>query len=218
MCSMTGWKYALILVQEETEIRDRTCKLVELYKYDDEGEVSYAYCDADLMSPEEIMNAYTDVAGDGINTWFYENGEFDYENGEWEWQGNKELKKATVSIDFDGVINSYKSGFIAIDKLPDPPVDGALEFIQSLINGGYRVAIFSTRNALAEGRLAIMKYMRQHGLPNNVVDELEFPSEKPIAKLYIDDRGFHFTGVFPTLEEIENFVPWHGGKSSSEDK
>jgi hypothetical protein len=33
--------------------------------------------------------------------------------------------------------------------------------------------------------------------------------EKVGAKLYIDDCGFHFTGEFPPVEYLDNFVPWH---------
>ena len=35
--------------------------------------------------------------------------------------------KTILALDFDGVINSYSSGYTAEDVLPDPPVEGALE-------------------------------------------------------------------------------------------
>ncbi len=39
--------------------------------------------------------------------------------------------------------------------------------------------------------------------------QLFFVVKKPIASLYIDDRGFQFKGEFPSLKDIENFCPWN---------
>lgn len=125
-------------------------------------------------------------------------------------------KPGSISLDFDGVINSYKSGFVAIDKLPDVPVDGALEFIRETIDYGFKVYIFSTRNKYEAGKKAIYKWLKDNGLEDRYLNTLELPSAKPIAKVYIDDRAWSFLGKFPSLEEINSFVPWHGGNSSSQ--
>ena len=58
--------------------------------------------------------------------------------------------------------------------------------------------------------------MSDHGLDGEYIERLEFPKEKPIAKVYIDDRAWEFRGAFPSTEEIRGFLPWHGGKSSSQ--
>jgi hypothetical protein len=47
------------------------------------------------------------------------------------------------------------------------------------------------------------------GLTQEEIDQLQFPTVKPAAWLTIDDRGFHFTGEFPTAEFIKNFKPWN---------
>ena len=58
------------------------------------------------------------------------------------WHIDKDKSLGSVAIDFDGVINSYKSGFVAIDDIPDPPVEGAFEFIDKLLEAGFKVYIF----------------------------------------------------------------------------
>jgi hypothetical protein len=48
-----------------------------------------------------------------------------------------------------------------------------------------------------------------HGMNPEKADRLLFPLHKPKATLYIDDRGWQFNGTFPTLDEIEVFLPWN---------
>jgi hypothetical protein len=38
-----------------------------------------------------------------------------------------------LCLDFDGVIHSFKSGWKGAGKIPDPPVEGAIEWIRSLL-------------------------------------------------------------------------------------
>jgi hypothetical protein len=129
---------------------------------------------------------------------------------------DRHKKKGSVALDFDGVINSYKSGFVKVNVIPDPPVEGAFDFIHALIEEGVRVYIYSTRNEQETGREAIRTWLLEHGLPQETVDKLHIVSGKPIAKVYIDDRAWPFYGKFPDVKEVTGFVPWHGGKSSSQ--
>jgi len=124
--------------------------------------------------------------------------------------------KGAVSIDFDGVINSYKSGFVTVDNIPDPPNEGAFEAIKNYLNYGFKVYIYSTRNECTEGKKAIKEWLLLHGLEKKIVDKLHIVSGKPISKIYIDDRGWHFSGKFPSVDEIKYYRPWHGGSSSSQ--
>lgn len=124
------------------------------------------------------------------------------------------MKKARVAVDFDGVIYSYKSGYIE-GELPDPPVLGAFEFLYSVIDSGYDVTIFSTR-CKSNATVMLMKdWMIRYGMKNEYIEMMEFTNIKPIAKIYLDDRAISFNGYFPTIQEIDNFEPWHKGKSSS---
>ena len=44
---------------------------------------------------------------------------------------------------------------------------------------------------------------------NCELDAIGFPTKKPAAFLTIDDRCFCFEGHFPTLGDIDDFVPWN---------
>ena len=105
---------------------------------------------------------------------------------------------------------------MALDNIPDPPVDGAFEFINQLLEKGFKVYIYSTRNEFCAGRIAIKDWLLKYGMSQDAIDKIDFPTSKPIAKVYIDDRAWEFNGVWPDIAEIENFVPWHGGNSSSQ--
>lgn len=51
-----------------------------------------------------------------------------------------------ICVDFDGVIHSYTSGWQRASVILDPPVPGAFEWLQSLLDAGFKVAIFSSRS------------------------------------------------------------------------
>lgn len=68
---------------------------------------------------------------------------------------------------------------------------------------------FSARSYTLEGQNAMMRWFVQHGMTPQVLDHLEFPTHKPGAILYIDDRGYHFRGIFPSVSYIEDFRPWN---------
>lgn len=42
-----------------------------------------------------------------------------------------------------------------------------------------------------------------------LLKQVKFPRRKPAAFLTIDDRCFPFEGVFPTMNEMLMFKPWH---------
>ena len=83
-----SWKYGMILV-EVTDDGEETCELVELYDMDEDGQHE-AFCRARVLSPEELAAAAADVARDGVNRWFFENGEFVWQFSEdrswWNWK------------------------------------------------------------------------------------------------------------------------------------
>lgn len=69
--------------------------------------------------------------------------------------------KPILTLDFDGVIHSYTSGWRGATVIPDPPVPGALEFIVAAINP-FQVAILSSRSHQWGGRRAMKRYLRKH--------------------------------------------------------
>jgi len=118
------------------------------------------------------------------------------------------LRKRILCVDFDGVIHSYKSGWCGMDFIPDPPVPGALEWIEEIIREGFaEIAIYSARSKSPEGLNAMKEWFREYA--PDLVRELSFPTEKPAAFLTIDDRAICFQGTFPTPDEMAAFTPWH---------
>jgi hypothetical protein len=74
---------------------------------------------------------------------------------------------------------------------------------------GLEVCIFSSRSHIPGGIEAMRDWFILHGWPPSVLDRLKFPKEKPPAILYVDDRGWMFTGDnWPTVEAVRGFEPW----------
>ena len=110
-----------------------------------------------------------------------------------------ELDK-TICLDFDGVINDYKGwrneGF---DVILDKPFPDAREAIQTLRDLGYVVYVHSTRCAHRGGRECIQVWLDKHGI---VVDDVTH--NKPLASVYIDDRGYRHTSWQDTITMLAN--------------
>lgn len=133
-------------------------------------------------------------------------------------------KSGILSIDFDGVLHSYTSGWCEVDFIPDPPVPGAFEFLVKALDV-FDVQIFSSRSRTPEGRRAMklwMQYWARKELTNAdpdylankvinqiVLNEAAWPSDKPNARISLDDRGWQFTGTWPDLEQMKEFQPWN---------
>lgn len=122
--------------------------------------------------------------------------------------------KKTICFDFDGVINSYKSGWCGEDNIPDPPVDGIAEVIRTLSDMGYEIAIYSTRLKSWKGTLAVANYIDKMGISQYVK---KFSCEKPPAVAYVDDRAICFDGNTDGLvEKITSFKSWVEVENASE--
>lgn len=92
----------------------------------------------------------------------------------------------TVCVDFDGVIHRYSKGYFDSTAY-DVPMDGAKESLLKLINQGYRIVVFSARDAAD-----IKEWLHFHfmGTP---LEHLEVTNVKIPALVYIDDRALRFT-------------------------
>jgi hypothetical protein len=114
----------------------------------------------------------------------------------------------TIAIDFDGVIHSYTSPWQGPVVISDPPVPGALDAVIGYLSAGLNVIIFSTRCSTTGGVNSMKEWFQKWEF--NCIDMLEFTDTKPtIASLFIDDRGYHFTGTFPSVEFCKTFKPWN---------
>ena len=100
-----------------------------------------------------------------------------------------------IALDFDGVIHDYDKW---TGVVPDgPPLEGALEFVEYLIEKGYDLCIYSGRAHYDGGTEAIEEWMDRHGFP-----EMPIKEKLPYA-LLIDDRTLRFDGVF---EDVKNWL------------
>lgn len=92
----------------------------------------------------------------------------------------------TVSVDFDGVLHEFSSGWTGYTPL-DGPEPGALEFIKSLIVMGYTPVICSARAHNDLGVHEIKKWLKKYGFP-----EMKVTNEKILAICYVDDRAVEY--------------------------
>jgi len=127
-----------------------------------------------------------------------------------------------LTIDFDGVLNSYKSGWEGVDVINDPPNENAINFLLAVLpaynaetgqitdDKGLSVAIFSSRCRDESGVMAIKRWLKRWGLPDYYIDHgiLRFTAVKEAGFLHIDDRAWTFRGEFPSLEDVKSFKPW----------
>ena len=132
------------------------------------------------------------------------------------------MNNPIICVDFDGVIHSYVSPWVAPHIIPDPPVPGAIAWLQEHLPvpdalgmaGPYEgpiVQIYSSRSKYWRGRRAMKRWLIQHGLPRQYIDDgiLKFPTKKPAAFLTIDDRAICFDVSCPTTAEMLAFKPWN---------
>lgn len=112
----------------------------------------------------------------------------------------------SIAVDFDGVIHSYTSPWVSADVIPDPPVPGAIDWLNEMV-GKFKIIIFTTRGKTREGQDAVALYLNKHGFVGGFV----VTAEKPPALIYLDDRAVRFDGEhFPTADEIHrDLVPWN---------
>lgn len=114
----------------------------------------------------------------------------------------------TIAVDFDGVIHSYTTSWTTSEQIPDPPVPGALDFIREALLE-FNVVIFSVRADSNQSRKAIRNWFLWNGMEQELLDKIIITDQKPKAIIYLDDRGWRFDGVFPTVREIREFKPWN---------
>lgn len=115
----------------------------------------------------------------------------------------------SIAVDFDGVLHSYASPWEAPEVIPDPPVEGAIEWLAE-IKQHFTVIVFTTRGKTHAGRAAVLDWLEEHGLDfDRYEGEIEVTAEKPPALVYIDDRAWRFEGRFPGRQEIHDARPWN---------
>jgi hypothetical protein len=128
------------------------------------------------------------------------------------------MTKPILCVDFDGVIHSYASGWSAADKISDPPVAGAMDFLMRAARD-FNVNIYSSRSHQPGGIAAMRTWtvdwlMKDLGWKYDratdfVYGELKWPEHKPSARVTLDDRAIPFEGTWPSIKELLEFQPWN---------
>ena len=110
-----------------------------------------------------------------------------------------------ICIDFDGVINSYTSGYKSGDDtyLPDPPVEGARDFVEKCFESFQEVYILSSRCQTLSGMIAMKDWLQKWGFPDVPISYVKYPAE-----VYVDDRGWRFNGTFPDPQSLVDCGSW----------
>lgn len=126
-------------------------------------------------------------------------------------------RKKLISLDFDGVLHSYTSGWRGADQIPDAPVPGAMKFLRDLVEDGrFEVCIHSSRCSSPAGMEAIAMWLNENLWHEFGYDEgceianaIRIVDQKPPAHLTIDDRALTFDGTWPDLDQLAAFQPWN---------
>lgn len=104
-----------------------------------------------------------------------------------------------VALDFDGVLHHDQGPWRGVSHIPGPAVEGALEFVRELWRAGHEVVVYTCRALEPAGAEAVRAWLTAR-LGEPAPDVV---GTKPIAHLYIDDRGFRFEGSFPSMVEVD---------------
>ena len=107
--------------------------------------------------------------------------------------------KKIISIDLDGVLNTYNGNFQE-DVIP-PLREGAKEFLAEL-SKDYRIEIFTTRNK----KFAFL-WLQKNQLLDFISDITNV--KNPFTSIFVDDRAISFKGNFKETDKIiKNFQPF----------
>lgn len=120
---------------------------------------------------------------------------------------NLESDDKIIMIDFDGVIHKYSEGF-KDGTIYDIPIKNVKGAIRAFRNKGFKVIIFTARlsekyhdlDSVNNQKEMIEEWLEKHGIE---VDGMT--TEKLPALIYIDDRGFRFSGDWNN-EKVEKVI------------
>lgn len=117
--------------------------------------------------------------------------------------------KKIILVDFDGVINSYKSGF-DLYNIPDAPLLGAFDFLEWAVQH-YDVRIFSARCNDEFAVNIMINWFIRHGAKKEWLHQITFEPGKPSCHAIIDDRAMRFMGSFKSMSDLLKIGsdPWY---------
>ena len=105
----------------------------------------------------------------------------------------------TISIDLDGVLNTYDGYFD--EKVIPPAREGAREFLEQLSND-YEIEIYTTRN-----KKQTFLWLQENELLKYVYDISNVKNQ--FTSIFIDDRAITFEGDFSSvISKAKAFIPY----------
>ena len=117
-----------------------------------------------------------------------------------------ESESSNIAIDFDGVIHNFDKGWYD-GTCYGEPLPGALESIRKL-SEKFDIIIFTAKakpnRPLVNGKTGkqlVEEWLIKHGVRDCVK---EITSEKPRARLYIDDKAYRFYNWQDTMNFVES--------------
>lgn len=122
------------------------------------------------------------------------------------------MSNKTICFDFDGVIHKYRQGY-KDGSIYDKPNLQVIETMKKLLTSGYSVCICSTRDPF---QICDWWNNNNFGIIARPIpletkfwtskDIIGVTNRKPIASVYIDDRGLCFNGNTESLyKQITEF-------------
>ena len=123
-----------------------------------------------------------------------------------------------LSVDFDGVVSEYPTGWQGADNIVGGPVPGAIAFLREATEH-FHVNIYSSRSGQPGGIPAMQNALKAWVADDNAmrdkgdeswVSKIHWPVSKPAAFVALDDRALQFTGQWPSMETLLNFKTWQG--------
>mgnify|MGYP001397834301 CR=1 FL=1 len=113
-----------------------------------------------------------------------------------------------IAIDFDGVIHNFDKGWHD-GTCYGEPLPGSLEAIKFL-SKKYNIIIFTAKaksnRPLVNGKTGIElveEWLKKYNIMQYVK---EITSDKPRAKIYIDDNGYRFNDWDKALKDLEEIL------------
>ena len=104
----------------------------------------------------------------------------------------------TISIDLDGVLNTYHGNYEE-NKIA-PIKDGAKEFLEAL-SKDYIIEIFTVRD-----KDLVSEWVKQNGIQEFITNITNI--KNPYTSVFVDDRAVNFDGDYKkTLTIIKEFKP-----------
>lgn len=124
-----------------------------------------------------------------------------------------------LAVDFHGVVHSHASPHPGTGIADDPPVPGAIEFLDAAAER-FDVSIVSARFSQdgvghVEAKKAVLAWLKRNGLKARVTAEpdragpIVLCRTRPKTQVLLDDRAIRFEGAFPDLDALEAFRPWN---------